>query len=313
MLRGMGDVDFLVNRGDVETVDRLLTERGFVKSSKSEVHQFHWAYKKGKAQLELHWDIPGIPRQNIGLPDVDADTAPNNPGAATAAIIRKYTSNIISLREPVVTQNGSYYVPTAFHHGLVLLLHMVDHLPSTGVGLRHLCDWLIFEDSMSEEDFLAMFLEPLQEIGIWTFAQVLTRIGVLYMGCGEREWCTEADDSVCEAFLEDILKAGNFGTKDANRRSQVMLIRNNANKDVSDGDAMYNAMASINARAVTDFPIIKRVPILRPFIWTYVVGQYLVRVIVGKKRSVISKKTFSDAMRRKTLYAKLQLFEKIRT
>lgn len=291
MLRDSGDVDFLVHSKDIEIVDRLLAEKGFTKSKKADEHEFHWAYKKNKARLELHWDIPGIPQKNQDM-------------------IRRYILDIIDCRELMTTRTGAYYVPTTFHHGLVLLLHTISHISSSGVGLRHLCDWLVFENSMPEDVFLSIFKEPLHDMGIWTFAQVITRIGVLYFGCEERAWCCGADEALCAAFLEDILKGGNFGVKDVNRKSQVMLIQDKSTQKVSNGDVLMNALASINRRAIDDFPIGRKILILRPFIWSYVIVQYLVKVRQGKKRSVLKKKVLLEAVDRKSLYAKLKLYEK---
>ena len=330
-LRDAGDVDFLVNREDVETVDMLLTKQGYIKSSKSNEHEFHWAYKKNKEILELHWDIPGLPQDHIGPENSETEQAENKTSVSFNVVskksilknsksritgneavfkIREYVSDILIKRKLVVDPDGSYYIPSAFHHGIVLLLHTISHIPSAGIGLRHLCDWLVFENSFSEKDFLEMFCEPLKEMGIWTFAQVMTQIGLLYFGCEEREWCKDADSTLCLDFLEDILKGGNFGAKDMSRKSQVMLIQNKTTKNMSSGDVLLNMMTSINRRAMFDFPICKRIVVIRPFVWMVVMVQYVSRIRRGEKRSVIKKEVFADALRRKSIYAKLKLFKK---
>ena len=291
LLRGTGDVDFLVDRKDAEFVGRLLTDRGFVKSSKADKHVYHWEYNKGKIRMELHWDPPGLPLEENSTS-------------------RKYLSDILDRRELIENPDGSYYAPSDFHHGVVLLLHMISHITASGVGIRHLCDWLVFEHSMTEESFVSMFSGPLKEIGLWTFAKVLTRIGSLYFGCEERKWCIDADESVCTAFLEDIFKGGNFGVKDINRKSQVMLIQNKTSKKVGSRDILRNALLSVDKRATTDYPACKRIPVIRPFIWGFVVIQYIVRVSQGSRRNMFKKEMISEAIDRKSLYAKLKLFEK---
>ena len=112
-----------------------------------------------------------------------------------------------------------------------VLLHTISHMTGGGIGLRHLCDWLVFENSVPEEEFLDIFEDQLKDIGLWTFAKVMTKIGVLYFGT-KRNWCLDADDEVCWALLEDILSGGNFGTKDNTRRSQAKLIQNRVTKSV---------------------------------------------------------------------------------
>ena len=290
MLRSMGDVDFLVAQSDISRVDALLLSQGFTKLENAEKHEYHWAYKKDRESLEMHWIVPGMPETNND-------------------VIISYLADIIEKRRIVQNSGGEFAIPSDFHHGLVLLLHTISHMTASGVGLRHLCDWLVFENSMSENDFVSIFEKPLKDIGLWTFAQVLTKIGIMYFGCENRGWCREADESVCAAFLEDIFASGNFGTKDQTRRSQAKLIRNNATKKVTDGGIMKNILISINERAKYDFPVMKTHPILLPVGWVIVCVQYLFRVAQGKRNNVFDRELYKDAVNRNKLYSELKLFE----
>ena len=73
----------------------------------------------------------------------------------------KYVLNkgldIITSAERGNVSEVEYMVPTAFHHGLVMLLHVAGHLINTGIGLRHLCDWAVFAAKFSDEEFCEMF------------------------------------------------------------------------------------------------------------------------------------------------------------
>ncbi len=186
-----------------------------------------------------------------------------------------YIADIIEKRRIIQNSGGEFAIPSDFHHGLVLLLHTISHMTASGVGLRHLCDWLVFENGMTEEAFVNSFEKPLKDIGLWTFAQVLTKIGIMYFGCENREWCAEADESVCAAFLEDIFASGNLGQRIKREKSQAKLIRNNTTKRVADGDITKNVLISINERAKYDFPVMKMHPILLPVGWVIVCVQYL--------------------------------------
>ena len=290
MLRAMGDVDFLVDRGQVDRTDELLVQNGFKKLRGAEKHECHWAYRKDRESLEMHWDVPGMPE------------------TANEAI-KGYLADIMENRRMLQTVGGEFAIPSPFHHGLVLLLHTISHMTASGVGLRHLCDWLVFENSMTEEDFVSTFEKPLKDVGLWTFARVLSKIGVMYFGCEERDWCAEEEDVVCAAFLEDIFAGGNFGTKDRTRGSQAKLIRNNVTKKVSDGDVMGDLFVSINEKAKKDYPAMKKNPILLPAGWAIVCVQYLFRVAGGKRNSVFDRTMLTAAADRKKLYSKLKLFE----
>lgn len=48
-----------------------------------------------------------------------------------------------------------------FHHGLVMLLHLFSHLTGARIGIRHLCDWALFLNSIEEKEFLKLFQEPI--------------------------------------------------------------------------------------------------------------------------------------------------------
>lgn len=289
-LRATGDIDFLVKKEDLHAVDALLTAGGFQKSDDAQKHEFHWSYQAAGTELELHWDLPGVPETGHD-------------------VIRAYSADMIEQGSVVTDPGSTFCVPSPFHHGLVLLLHTVSHLAGTGIGLRHLCDWLVFENSLSEEAFLELFAKPLQDIGLWTFAQVLTKIGVMYFGCGKRDWCKDAKDAVCTAFLEDILCGGNFGIKDATRRSQAKLIQNQASFQVARGHLWRNGLISIHEKAKRDHPLLWKTRILLPVGWVLVAIAYLLRVLSGKRNNVFDRQIYADAMSRQTLYSELKLFE----
>lgn len=285
MLRSMGDVDFLVYKEDRERVDQLLKVEGFEKRAGAEKHDYHWAYKKDRASLELHWDVPGVPESKKN----------------------RFSEDAIKSAEEKTMQNEKMMFPSPFNHGLVLLLHAVSHMTGGGIGLRHLCDWLVFENSFSEQKFLDIFEDQLKDIGLWTFVKVITKIGVMYFGT-DRNWCLDADDKVCQCLLEDILTGGNFGVKDNTRGSQAKLIQNRVTKSVQ-GSILKNGLISIDEKAKRDYPPCKRNVIIRPIGWTVVVCQYVIRVIRGKRNNVFDKKIMENAMNRQKLYTELKLFE----
>ena len=288
MKRPMGDVDFLVEHKNINRVEEILLSLGYEKSKKSDFHEFHWAYTNGKEKLEAHWEVPGVPMGD--------------------SVIRSYMKDIINKRVSLNESDKLFYIPSEFHHGAVLLLHTVSHLASSGVGLRHLCDWLVFHNSMSEDEFMEMFSEPLKKMGLWKLAMVMTKIGILYFGCDERKWCERADEQLCNAFLSDIFNGGNFGVKEKSRKSQVMLIQNNQTKEVSNRGLIKNGALSIHKKAIQDYPVCEIVPVLRPFVWAIVLIQYFLKVRAGKKKNVLSWDNLKKAVRRQRIYSKLELY-----
>ena len=289
MLREMGDVDFLVRKEDMQKVDQLLVKEGFQKLDHAEKNEHHWAYHRGREHWELHWEAPGVPKNNH--------------------VVESFLSNIIEKREWVQTNEGGFFVPSSFHHGLVILLHMVNHMIGESIGIRHLCDWLVFENHLSEEEFIKTFAEPLQEIGLWTFAKVITQIGILYFGCDSRSWCQDVESSLCEELLEDIIRGGNFGRKNPSRMTQRELIQHKRDRKITKGSLLRNGLGNIHEKAKRDFPFCKKIPLLFPVGWVLVVARYYFKVFAGKRKNVVNITVYNDAVRRQKLYAKLNLFK----
>lgn len=42
-----------------------------------------------------------------------------------------------------------------------MLLHLFSHLTGARIGIRHLCDWALFLNSIEEKEFLKLFQEPI--------------------------------------------------------------------------------------------------------------------------------------------------------
>ena len=288
--RAMGDVDFLVAEEQVERVAALLEADGFTKIHDTEKHEFHWAYQRDNTELELHWAPPGVPNEN-------------------GDIVRTYLSDLLDQATQVEEADGTWVAPSTFHHGMILLLHTASHLTSSGVGLRHLCDWLVFENSLTDEKFQVMFEEPLKRCGLWSFAQTLSQIGVDWFGCSPRTWCAEADKDLCATLLEDILTGGNFGRKDAWRPKEMKLIRNVATRRIKTGNMWSNAAVSVWEKAKREYPFFRRVPVLLPIGFLMECVRYFVDVLSGRKKNVFRKSVLSAAEQRQQIYAKLQLFE----
>lgn len=291
LLRAMGDVDFLVAPDQVEAVDALLRNNGYEKDEGAEKHIFHWEYRRGKEIAELHWQAPGVPTED-----------PERFSTALQDIVEKACLCTASETE--------FMAPSPFHHGLALLLHTAGHLTSGGVGLRHLCDWLVFENSLPEDRFLALFEKPLREMGLWTFAGVLTDIGIRYLGCEERQWCREVDRQISDKLINDILDGGNFGRKDKTRGVQATMIRDTASREIEKDSLFRVAFSNIDRKARSVHPICERHPILRPLFWAGAVLQHLYHVLTGQGVHLLQKDVLHGAKERKALYSELHLFQK---
>ena len=291
MLRMMGDVDVLVRPEDIAKADKLLNSIGFVTTDNIDGDDMHIGYKrKDGISCELHRKIGWAPNSSVG------DT------------VNKYLDDIFEKSVEYKMSNGSCIVPCDFHHGLILLLHTATHLTHEGVGLRHLCDWAVFVNDFSNDEFVTLFEKPLKEMGLWRFAQLLTLCCVKHLGCEQREWPGEADDELIDGIVADVLNGGNFGVKVPERYSHIKYISNRKEGSVSKKSAILQLFISINEKTKKDFKFVNKSKIFLPIGWIFTCCKYLYLVILGK-RSFDNFSTVKGAQNRKLIYNEFKLFK----
>lgn len=288
LLRCMGDVDFLIPTKYISIAETVLDSKGLKKLEKR--HISHIVYYGEKAHYELHFNIPGIPNGEIG------------------DVVRDYFSDIFVRAEH---QNGdcSCTFPSTFHHGLILLLHTIHHMTGEGVGLRHLCDWAVFENSITNADFIRLFEEPLKRIGLWRFAKLLTSICIRYLGADYKEWASDTDEIIQESLIEDILNSGNFGRKDINRKTETYLISSRGKNGVAKISQFRQLFVSVNDIVYLQYPLIKKTKILLPFGWILFGINHTGRIIRRKSNIPDIGRVYIEASKRRELYSRLGIFE----
>ena len=117
-LRHLGDIDFLIDPGQTDEIAALLVGNGYVQSDYADV--WHIGFRKAGVQLEMHFSIPGVPK--------------GQPGERICSHIQ----DLLQETEIVTGLQGDFPVAKEMHHGLILLLHMQQHMISEGLGLRRL-------------------------------------------------------------------------------------------------------------------------------------------------------------------------------
>ena len=287
LLRTMGDVDVLISSEDTQKVDQLLISAGYVKYADSDNDDTHIGYKSRNGVVcELHRQINGIPKNKIG------------------ERISKLFSDIF---EKAILENGEYLCPSNFHHGLILLLHTATHLTNEGVGLRHLCDWAVFIEKFSDQEFCDMYRNVLEEIGLWKFACVLSACSIKYLGCTPKESLCNIDSNLIDCGIEDILSGGNFGKKDSSRYQQIKYISDNQNREITRTHPVLQVFLNLVSKA-KQTKLVKKYSFFLPIGCVYVSFQYLMLIIKGK-RKLDNKKVIEDANKRKNIYSDLELFK----
>ena len=275
--RPMGDVDFIVNSSNFsETIDRL-QNAGYKRLEKE--HERHVTFIKDKNIFELHSEIKGIPNGLDGI---------QTPSQTAEGKVRELLSDLITSSLIVDTHHGPIRIPDDFHHGLIMLLHIAGHIINdSGVGLRHICDWAVFVDRID----LTQYQKRLEEVGLWRFACQLTALCVRYLNLEAREWTGKWDESFLDAFIDDILEAGNFGVKDPGRGLSFRLKR----------DSFWWFVEN-------RYPITRRVSMLRPVFAVVLLIRRGLLLLSGKRKRV-KLSTIIGVEKRENLYRQFGLFE----
>lgn len=289
MLRCMGDVDFLVSKDHIARADKVLRSEGY--SPWNENHICHIVYTKEDSQLEMHFEPAGVPEGEAG------------------ETVREFLSDIYEKSEVKIVDGFEMCLPSDFHHGLIILLHTVHHMMSEGVGLRHLLDWAVFVNSLSNDEFRDLFEQKLSKIGLWKTAQLLTLVCNKYLGCAPKECAGTASDDILEGIIKDVLQGGNFGIKDKQRSRAGMILSNRGKNGVGNRSYLVQFFDTLNHIIYTNWPVTKKHRWLLPFGWIFWGVRYQLRVLTGKRKQLGISKMVSDANQRGALYKEFHLYE----
>lgn len=287
LYRSMGDIDFLVPKEQLERASNVLINQG-LKQWKTN-HPAHIVYSAQGMDYEMHFDLAGMPTGNAGV------------------LISKYLEDIFSKASIQLIGSEECVLPSAFHHGLIILLHTIHHMTGEGVGLRHVCDWAVFENLFSDAEFRDMFEEKLKAVGLWRFAQILTKISIKYLGADEKEWAS-SDEHLADMLMEDILAGGNFGRKDHIRSMQTMLISDRGKDGIGNRGMVAQFIRSINEIVTLKWPRAKNNKLLLIVGVLFFGTRRLVREMLGKREQTKMKELVTGAANRRLLYQNLQLY-----
>ncbi len=296
-LRDMGDVDFLVYEKDFERAKQAMLSAGFVIDHGGEDDNIHIAFKRNRVSIwEQHRSVNGIPNGLVG------------------ELISEELDRTIETSVLVELDGAVCRIPDKFHHGLIILLHMISHMTSEGFGLRHLCDWAVFANSFSSDEFRNMFESKLKSYGIWKFAQTLALVSQRYLGMPEKEWAEnpKITDELLDEFITDILNGGNFGKKDMNRYREIKYISNRGERTVDNKNVFVQMFGTLNQKTYSDYKWIKKSKIFLPFGWIAEGGKYIGLLVSGKRKSKNTSAMLREAAKRKDIYSQMKLFENMK-
>lgn len=287
MLRHLGDVDFLIDPKDKDEISQLLLNDGYERYHEN--HACHVVFKKPKEHLEMHFEVVGIPTGIAGKK------------------IRKFFKNAVLSSKTVTGKDIQFRAPSDVYHAVIILLHMQHHMLGEGLGLRHLTDWACFVQKTADAPFWHKELLPfLREVGLFTYAAVMTKTTAIYLGISCPVWADGVSNELAEQVIEDILAGGNFGKRDVIRARSGIMVSNHG-KDGVEHSKIYYVFKTLKVAVDQRYPKAKKYKILYPFCFVWRGVRYLLLMLCGKRVSFA--KMLPKADERQKLYKKLQIFK----
>ena len=286
LLRSMGDVDFYVPPEHIDAAREIFLAEGF--EFDTHEHSYHMGMVKGALRLEMHF-------------------APiSAPGGEIGEIFTEYWSDICEKASLTKDVFSECVFPSDFHHGFILLTHLRSHMILRGVGLRHVCDWAVFVNALSDERFTELFEAKLKRVGLWRFAQIVSLASVILLGMPHRAWMGD-DYATATALAEDISSGGNFGLREDSRTLDSVFVPAYTAGGVKKR-GIRRAFATANAIVLRHWSAAKKCPLLYPVGWVYFTLRFMLKRITGKQK-VSAIKSYKQSGKRADLYASLGIFE----
>lgn len=285
-LRTIGDIDILVEEENLDEACKALQVDGFAPSYTAEKHL---CLQKGAVWVEMHRMVSVFPESEKGR---------FTRRYMTDALRHTQEGEICGVRFPMLS--GAYQI-------IALLAHMEQHLATSGIGLRQVCDWAVTAHAL-RHCFDGETLALLDRCGLLRFAKIMTRLCERYLGLPPCQWTADAPDTLVDAMLSDVLEGGNFQAQHAKRPFADVLT------DAYDVAGKGRTSIIRNYARYLRKYLRQNYPWAKSRLWLPVFGVFLparwgVRVLLGKRKSVSLAQAVSTAREREKLLRGMRLYQ----
>lgn len=285
-LRSMGDVDFLVPQDYFDNAMTIMESNGYVcthgknESGKLKDGARHVAYIKNGIEFELHhhFSSKGFNIDNI-------------------------LENAMNKREYRELNGFRFPVLPDVENGLVLLGHIHQHLMYDSLGLRQIIDWEMYYNAViNDERWNSEFAPIADEVGLLKLAVNITIMCEKYLNLPKTNLKNQNEDyAIADELLEDLMKNGNFGSKQQPSTS-------------NSGEGIRSTICYIKriglfryfqSTGLSEWRLCKKHPVLKPVAFIYGVIRFLVKGVKHLASSKNVKEQISYAKNKNVFYTKL--------
>ena len=192
LLRQSGDIDLYFTPDHYKLCTDLLLQKGI--KMDYDASEKHSVFDMNGIVYELHWTLNNFSREKW----------------------QQYFDDVLQRDKGMTVKVGDKEIPTisATVNALYIFIHLFHHLIHSGVGLRQLCDWMMWLHQYKDEIDREELKRHLQTLELERSYRVLGAILVEQLGLPENEFplvITDKDRKRSIKIMADIMTMGNFG------------------------------------------------------------------------------------------------------
>lgn len=282
-LRVPGDIDLLARADELESACKALEDAGFERELTLEKHE---CLSRQDAWVEMHQMVTTFPDTPKGI---------HAKEFMTGAIERVTEAEINGVHFPIL--NGVDQL-------IGLLAHKEQHLATSGIGLRQICDWAVTVHAM-RDTIGAKEIDELEKCGLLRFAQAVTKLCEKYLGMPPVSWCQDAPDAQADALMKDVWEAGNFHVQGEKRPFTSVLTDAYGTGKQS---VWKNYIRYIRKRLHQDYPWARN-PLWIVAFGVFFPARYGIRALLGKRRKIDIAEAVHTARSREKMLRDLNLYQ----
>lgn len=197
-LRTMGDADILVHEKDLNKVNDILINLGYIKKQS---HTFHTVYIKGNSHIEVHWTLANEEMFN-GIAEFKDETWER------AIDVNVGESKSLSMCDEDLL--------------LYCCIHMAKHFINSGFGIRQVCDVLLLVEKRGQYIDWNSFVNRSKRKGVYKFTMsifaICNRLFEMRIPDELKEFI-EFDNVYLDELIDAIWKSGVHG-----KRNKVWIL-----------------------------------------------------------------------------------------
>ena len=207
--RMCGDIDIYVGMDNFHKACEILRREGAEELIHQDEHESHIAFDLDDKTIEVHKKSDVIRGRKLN-DSFQKWTTIHLDAKLADGTLPKWNNDGTLINIPDPTYNAFY-----------IIHHAVRHMLGEGIGLRHVCDWMIFlhthQDQIDKEELKAKLAEYKMATAWGQFGALATK----YLGFPEEHLLVppiNQNESKAELLLQHIFSTGNFGQYSKEKR-----------------------------------------------------------------------------------------------